>query len=158
MTPAQLRSPTFSFHLNLVSDVSILFTFPHLIVWKTFCGRCLQRSLDHRSHCPICRTDLPDFSYLQDTPQNKVVLSIGTISFLIPPLSFRPSCVWHQSWQFSLSCMLNVGSLSKMKNGTRGWIPHCSSANSLSLASRQICTSLNQGKACPLIDLTGTLT
>jgi len=55
--------------------------FPsHNFVWKTFCGRCLQRSLDHRSHCPICRADLPDYAYLLDNPQNKVVLSIGAVT------------------------------------------------------------------------------
>lgn len=47
----------------------------------TFCGRCLQRSLDHKSHCPVCRADLPDFVFLHDIPQNKVVLAIEYEAF-----------------------------------------------------------------------------
>jgi hypothetical protein len=35
--------------------------------------------LDHRSHCPLCRTDLPDYVYLHDIPQNKVILAIGAV-------------------------------------------------------------------------------
>ncbi|KAI0068857.1 hypothetical protein BV25DRAFT_1792197 [Artomyces pyxidatus] len=42
----------------------------------TFCSKCLRRSLDHNSHCPLCRQDLPGFAYFQDHPYNKTVLSI----------------------------------------------------------------------------------
>ncbi|KAI5116465.1 hypothetical protein M0805_006725 [Coniferiporia weirii] len=41
----------------------------------TSCAKCLQRSLDHGSKCPLCRRDMPPFSYFQDHPFNKVVLS-----------------------------------------------------------------------------------
>ncbi|KAF9782817.1 LON-domain-containing protein [Thelephora terrestris] len=47
----------------------------------TFCVKCLQRSLDHRSHCPVCRADLPDYVYLYDIPRNKVVLAIESEAF-----------------------------------------------------------------------------
>ncbi|KAI0254380.1 PUA-like domain-containing protein [Lactifluus subvellereus] len=42
----------------------------------TFCSRCLHRSLDHGNHCPLCRQDLPGFSYFQDHPFNKTIISI----------------------------------------------------------------------------------
>lgn len=42
----------------------------------TFCAKCLQRSLDHSSACPLCRQDLPAFTYFQDHPTNKTLLSI----------------------------------------------------------------------------------
>ncbi|TDL26911.1 LON-domain-containing protein [Rickenella mellea] len=42
----------------------------------TFCAKCLQRSLDHQTKCPLCRQDLPAFNYFQDHPYNKVLLSI----------------------------------------------------------------------------------
>lgn len=42
----------------------------------TFCTKCLQRSLDHSTACPLCRQDLPGFSYFQDLPQNHLLLSI----------------------------------------------------------------------------------
>ncbi|KAF9534306.1 PUA-like domain-containing protein [Crepidotus variabilis] len=41
----------------------------------TFCAKCIQRSLDHSSSCPICRQDLPSH-YFQDQPVNKTILSI----------------------------------------------------------------------------------
>ncbi|KAL5487777.1 hypothetical protein ACEPAI_5885 [Sanghuangporus weigelae] len=42
----------------------------------TFCAKCLQRSLDHGTRCPLCRQEMPPFSYFQDHPFNKVVLAI----------------------------------------------------------------------------------
>ncbi|EPQ59241.1 hypothetical protein GLOTRDRAFT_70507, partial [Gloeophyllum trabeum ATCC 11539] len=42
----------------------------------TFCAKCLQRSLDHSNACPLCRQDLPSFSYFQDHPYNQVLLAI----------------------------------------------------------------------------------
>lgn len=42
----------------------------------TFCVKCLQRSLDYSSTCPLCRHELPGFAYFQDHPQNKLLLSI----------------------------------------------------------------------------------
>ena len=56
---------------------------------QTFCAKCLQRSLDHSIQCPLCRTDLPSFSYFQEHPPNKVVLSISfviTLKFISAPL------------------------------------------------------------------------
>ncbi|EKM59081.1 uncharacterized protein PHACADRAFT_87866 [Phanerochaete carnosa HHB-10118-sp] len=42
----------------------------------TFCARCLHRTMDHSSACPICRQTLPGYAYFQDHPCNKVVLSL----------------------------------------------------------------------------------
>ncbi|TFK43511.1 hypothetical protein BDQ12DRAFT_183272 [Crucibulum laeve] len=42
----------------------------------TFCAKCLHRSLDHSSNCPVCRQNLPGFSYFQDHPMNKIILSL----------------------------------------------------------------------------------
>ncbi|KAI0284945.1 PUA-like domain-containing protein [Russula aff. rugulosa BPL654] len=42
----------------------------------TFCTKCLHRSLDHSNQCPLCRQLLPGFSYFQDHPFNKTILSI----------------------------------------------------------------------------------
>ncbi|TDL29500.1 hypothetical protein BD410DRAFT_779913 [Rickenella mellea] len=41
----------------------------------TFCTKCLQRSLDYASKCPLCRQTLPNFSYFQDHPPNRAILS-----------------------------------------------------------------------------------
>ncbi|KAF8913920.1 PUA-like domain-containing protein [Gymnopilus junonius] len=41
----------------------------------TFCAKCLQRSLDHSSVCPICRQELPSH-YFQDQPVNRTLLAI----------------------------------------------------------------------------------
>ncbi|EMD40696.1 hypothetical protein CERSUDRAFT_111271 [Gelatoporia subvermispora B] len=42
----------------------------------TFCTRCLQRSLDHSSACPLCRTTLPEYAYFLEHPCNKVVRTL----------------------------------------------------------------------------------
>ncbi|EGO27570.1 hypothetical protein SERLADRAFT_435347 [Serpula lacrymans var. lacrymans S7.9] len=42
----------------------------------SFCSKCLQRSLDHSMFCPLCRKDLPGNAIFQDSPTNKVILSI----------------------------------------------------------------------------------
>ncbi|WVQ99150.1 hypothetical protein IAU59_006282 [Kwoniella sp. CBS 9459] len=47
----------------------------------SFCSKCLSRSLDHSSRCPVCRQDLPSFAFFQDHAVNKVVLSIIKTSF-----------------------------------------------------------------------------
>lgn len=41
----------------------------------TFCTKCLHRSLDHSNQCPLCRQPLPGFSYFQDHPFNKMIVS-----------------------------------------------------------------------------------
>jgi hypothetical protein len=51
---------------------------------QTFCSKCLHRSLDHGSRCPLCRMDLPGFSYFQDHPFNKTVMSISMPSHSDP--------------------------------------------------------------------------
>ncbi|CAA7259772.1 unnamed protein product [Cyclocybe aegerita] len=41
----------------------------------TYCAKCLQRSLDHSTTCPICRQDLPSY-FFQDQPVNRTILAI----------------------------------------------------------------------------------
>ncbi|WVO12656.1 hypothetical protein L204_100261 [Cryptococcus depauperatus] len=47
----------------------------------SFCTKCLSRSLDHSPRCPVCRQDLPSFTYFQDHPQSKVLLFVLTTVF-----------------------------------------------------------------------------
>lgn len=47
----------------------------------TFCSRCLARSLDHSTRCPVCRQDLPSFAFYQDHPINKVLSSVVLCAF-----------------------------------------------------------------------------
>ncbi|KAK4683658.1 hypothetical protein P7C73_g6576, partial [Tremellales sp. Uapishka_1] len=47
----------------------------------TFCSKCLSRSLDHSSRCPLCRQDLPSFAFFQDHAVNKVVLTVIKTAF-----------------------------------------------------------------------------
>ncbi|WVQ67955.1 uncharacterized protein L199_006160 [Kwoniella botswanensis] len=47
----------------------------------SFCSKCLSRSLDHSSRCPVCRQDLPSFAFFQDHAVNKVILTIIKTSF-----------------------------------------------------------------------------
>ncbi|KAG7096952.1 hypothetical protein E1B28_004349 [Marasmius oreades] len=42
----------------------------------TFCSRCLHRSLDHSSSCPLCRQQLPGFTFFQSHPPNNAILRI----------------------------------------------------------------------------------
>jgi hypothetical protein len=48
------------------------------LIFQTFCAKCLARSLDHSSRCPLCRQDLPSFAFFQDHAVNKVLMSIST--------------------------------------------------------------------------------
>ncbi|KAF9485335.1 LON-domain-containing protein, partial [Pholiota conissans] len=41
----------------------------------TYCAKCLQRSLDHSTTCPICRHELPSH-FFQDQPTNKTIMAI----------------------------------------------------------------------------------
>jgi hypothetical protein len=56
--------------------------FPHYLqtlsycVIQTFCSKCLQRSLDYGSNCPICRQQIPSF-YFQDHPLNQTIMNIS---------------------------------------------------------------------------------
>lgn len=43
---------------------------------QTFCAKCFERSLDHGSKCPLCRQDMPPFSYFQEHPYNKVIYAL----------------------------------------------------------------------------------
>ncbi|KAH8094793.1 hypothetical protein BXZ70DRAFT_991629 [Cristinia sonorae] len=58
----------------------------------TFCSKCLHRSLDHSTACPLCRQQLPGYDYFQETigssssstetgAFNKLVLSITLKAF-----------------------------------------------------------------------------
>ncbi|KAJ9117529.1 hypothetical protein QFC22_004379 [Naganishia vaughanmartiniae] len=47
----------------------------------TFCSRCLARSLDHSTRCPVCRQDLPTFAFYQDHPTNKLLTSVVITAF-----------------------------------------------------------------------------
>lgn len=47
----------------------------------TFCSRCLARSLDHSTRCPVCRQDLPTFAFYQDHPTNKLLSSVVVTAF-----------------------------------------------------------------------------
>lgn len=47
----------------------------------TFCSRCLARSLDHSTRCPVCRQNLPSFAFYQDHPINKVLSSVVLTAF-----------------------------------------------------------------------------
>lgn len=48
---------------------------------QTFCGKCLQRSLDHSNACPLCREELPGFSYFQSHSINQTILAILVRAF-----------------------------------------------------------------------------
>ncbi|KAF8204996.1 LON-domain-containing protein [Pholiota molesta] len=41
----------------------------------TYCAKCLQRSLDHSTTCPVCRHELPTY-FFQDQPVNKTIMAI----------------------------------------------------------------------------------
>ncbi|KAF6762133.1 PUA-like domain-containing protein [Ephemerocybe angulata] len=42
----------------------------------TYCAKCLQRSLDHHTTCPLCRENLPNYSYFQDHPINNTIYQL----------------------------------------------------------------------------------
>lgn len=72
----------------------------HRPLCQTFCSRCLHRSLDHGNQCPLCRQDLPGFSYFQDHPFNKMIISISMPFYAVPVTSSHPSdnhCLQPQS-------------------------------------------------------------
>ncbi|KAF8484299.1 hypothetical protein JB92DRAFT_3101623 [Gautieria morchelliformis] len=80
--PSPLVSPASRFETELLTELTCEICFMLLYqpvttpCQHTFCAKCLQRALDHSVQCPLCRTDLPGFSYFQEHPPNKVVLSI----------------------------------------------------------------------------------
>ncbi|PWN36728.1 LON-domain-containing protein [Meira miltonrushii] len=46
----------------------------------TFCRRCFSRSLDHSTSCPLCRTDMPPFSFFQEHPCSSTLVKLMTAS------------------------------------------------------------------------------
>lgn len=56
---------------------------------QSFCSKCLSRSLDHSSRCPVCRQDLPSFAFFQDHAVNRVLL---TICECWPQVDVNSSC------------------------------------------------------------------
>jgi Lon protease-like protein len=47
----------------------------------TFCRQCFARSLDHSSSCPLCRADMPSFSFFQSHPSNEIILKLLTATW-----------------------------------------------------------------------------
>ncbi|RXK38932.1 hypothetical protein M231_03777 [Tremella mesenterica] len=47
----------------------------------SFCSKCLSRSLDHSSRCPVCRQDLPSFAFFQNHFVNRVLLTVIRTAF-----------------------------------------------------------------------------
>lgn len=42
----------------------------------TFCKPCFARSLDHGNKCPLCRTQMPPFSFFQEHPSNAALMRL----------------------------------------------------------------------------------
>ncbi|KAF8592330.1 hypothetical protein K439DRAFT_1502939 [Ramaria rubella] len=80
--PSAPPSPVARFEKELLTELTCEICFVLLYqpvttpCQHTFCAKCLQRALDHGVQCPLCRTDLPGFSFFQDHPPNRLVLSI----------------------------------------------------------------------------------
>ncbi|WVQ83118.1 hypothetical protein IAT38_005256 [Cryptococcus sp. DSM 104549] len=68
---------------NLECDVCALMLYEPVTTpcQHSFCAKCLSRSLDHSTRCPVCRQDLPSFSFFQDHPANKLLVTILTTAF-----------------------------------------------------------------------------
>jgi Lon protease-like protein len=47
----------------------------------TFCRKCLARALDHSYVCPLCRDNLPSYSYFHNQPANSSIQSLLTSVF-----------------------------------------------------------------------------
>ncbi|KAI0092656.1 PUA-like domain-containing protein [Irpex rosettiformis] len=79
------------FEKELLSELTCEICFA--LLWQpvttpcqhTFCSKCLLRSMDHSSACPLCRQELPGYVYAQDLPCNKLVLLIISKAF---PISY----------------------------------------------------------------------
>lgn len=48
----------------------------------TFCRRCFSRSLDHSTTCPLCRADMPPFSFFQEHPCNLTLVKLMTATIM----------------------------------------------------------------------------
>ncbi|EFI27708.1 hypothetical protein CC1G_14633 [Coprinopsis cinerea okayama7 len=60
---------------------------------RTFCTKCLHRSLDHSQKCPVCRTELPGFAYFQAHPLNSVVLRLLHLEAFRPVYQARGEAI-----------------------------------------------------------------
>ncbi|KAG9015426.1 hypothetical protein FRB94_000030 [Tulasnella sp. JGI-2019a] len=47
----------------------------------TFCDKCLSRTLDHSSQCPLCRQPLPGYAYINEHAKNQVLLAVMLKAF-----------------------------------------------------------------------------
>ncbi|KAJ7771386.1 PUA-like domain-containing protein [Mycena maculata] len=47
----------------------------------SFCAKCLHRSLDHSPLCPLCRDELPGFSFFEDHPCNETLETLLVTAF-----------------------------------------------------------------------------
>ncbi|KAJ7904534.1 PUA-like domain-containing protein [Mycena olivaceomarginata] len=47
----------------------------------TFCSKCLHRALDHSNLCPLCRDELPGFSFFEDHPTNQTLETLLVTAF-----------------------------------------------------------------------------
>ncbi|KAF7352771.1 hypothetical protein MVEN_01243700 [Mycena venus] len=47
----------------------------------TFCAKCLHRALDHSNLCPLCRDNLPGFSFFEDHPGNQTLETLLVTAF-----------------------------------------------------------------------------
>ncbi|KZV65677.1 LON-domain-containing protein [Peniophora sp. CONT] len=66
------------FTSELTCEICLLLFYKPLTTpcQHTFCAKCLQRSLDHSTQCPLCRHDLAGYAYNLHQPCNKVILSV----------------------------------------------------------------------------------
>ncbi|WVQ73103.1 hypothetical protein IAR50_002667 [Cryptococcus sp. DSM 104548] len=69
--------------LNTECDVCAMTLYEPLTTpcQHSFCRKCLSRTLDHSPRCPVCRQDLPSFTFFQDHPSSKTLLSVLTTAF-----------------------------------------------------------------------------
>ncbi|KAI0003075.1 PUA-like domain-containing protein [Russula compacta] len=85
LAPAQSAADHFEKELHTELCCEICFNLLYQPITSpcqhTFCSKCLHRSLDHSNQCPICRQDLPGFSYFLDHPFNKMIISIMLKAF-----------------------------------------------------------------------------
>ncbi|KDR83720.1 hypothetical protein GALMADRAFT_236067 [Galerina marginata CBS 339.88] len=81
LIPAHTPDPLAEFDKKLLEELTchicyVLFYQPVTTPCQhTYCAKCLQRSLDHSTTCPICRQELPSY-YFQDQPVNRTILAI----------------------------------------------------------------------------------
>ncbi|KAJ7930621.1 PUA-like domain-containing protein [Mycena leptocephala] len=47
----------------------------------TFCAKCLHRAFDHSNLCPLCRDNLPTFSFFENHPRNQTLETLLVTAF-----------------------------------------------------------------------------